>query len=936
MPRCKQTREQTKFVEQAVAGLVQEGKVIPVRLALFAEMMKGKTWTPAELKAVGGTEGVGVTFLEETFSAKSAPADHRAHQKAARAVLKALLPGSGTDIKGHMRSRAQLLQASGYAARPKDFDDLLRILDGKIRLLTPTDPGGAEEPAGRKEKKSAAAARSYQLTHDYLVPSIRDWLARKQKETPRGRAELLLADRALVWNARPESRQLPSPGQWLGIRRQTSSTEWTPAERKMMRAAARHHGLRAAALAVCLAIVCGAGLAFWSHAAEQRNATHAAGLVQQLDTADIAHVPTVVAELADYRRWADPLLRQSFDKAESDSHEKLHASLALLPVDPSQANFLCDRLLDADPHEVAVLIDALAPHKDGLTEKLWQAATNTVRGKESRRLRAASALAAFDPHGDKWTTIQSAVVDDLVTVPIVHLGLWTKPLHEVRKTLLVPLSMVFSDPNRREIERSLATDILADFAADEPRTLADLLLEADSRQFGYLFPIFRKHEGAGLPKVIAEIDRTWGLGTQNEGNEALAKRRANAAIVLLRMDRPDKAWPILRNGLDPRARSYMIHRLGPYGADPHVLLERVEQEADVSVRRALILSLGEFGDNQFPVADRKSAMATMQGLYRTDPDPGVHAAAEWLLRTWKQDAWLKRTDQQLAQPESAKNPRLDDIRRNGAKGTAWYVNGKGQTMVAIAGPVEFRMGSPKKEPGRAPMESLRLVRIERSFALASKPVTMEQYHEFDPAYRMEPKFHRMPDLPVVGTTWFEAAAYCNWLSEQEGIDPSQWCYEKDASGKITRLKRDSLSLLGYRLPTEAEMEYATRAGAITSRPYGDTEDLLPKYVWYAKNSQDKTWPVGSLKPNDLGLFDTLGNAFGWCQESFREYPESATAVTDESERDLKVIDSKFRALRGGSYSNQPANVRSASRFGYGPDYRYMNFGFRPARTLKAS
>ena len=59
-------------------------------------------------------------------------------------------------------------------------------------------------------------------------------------------------------------------------------------------------------------------------------------------------------------------------------------------------------------------------------------------------------------------------------------------------------------------------------------------------------------------------------------------------------------------------------------------------------------------------------------------------------------------------------------------------------------------------------------------------------------------------------------------------------------------------------------------------------------------------------------------------------------MTDESDTDLKVVDSKFRSLRGGSYSDQPANVRSASRFGYGPEYRYMNFGFRPARTLKAS
>ena len=81
------TKEQRQFLEQAVSGLAEDGKVVCVRLALFAEMMKGKAWTLATLKEVGGIEGIGVTFLEETFSASTAPPDHRYHQKAARAVL---------------------------------------------------------------------------------------------------------------------------------------------------------------------------------------------------------------------------------------------------------------------------------------------------------------------------------------------------------------------------------------------------------------------------------------------------------------------------------------------------------------------------------------------------------------------------------------------------------------------------------------------------------------------------------------------------------------------------------------------------------------------------------------------------------------------------------------------------------------------------------
>jgi hypothetical protein len=169
-------------VRLAVSGLAQYGKVISVRLALFAEMMKSKEWTLASLKAVGGTEGVEVTFLDETFSAATAPPEHRYHQKAAKAVLKALLPESGSDMSEHNRSYQELLQASGYESRPKDFADLMRVLDQEMRLIRPTDAvgmdlGGSE--LGQDEK-------NYQLAHDFLVGSVYEWLTRKQNETLRG------------------------------------------------------------------------------------------------------------------------------------------------------------------------------------------------------------------------------------------------------------------------------------------------------------------------------------------------------------------------------------------------------------------------------------------------------------------------------------------------------------------------------------------------------------------------------------------------------------------------------------------------------------------------------------------------------------------------------------------------------------------------------
>jgi hypothetical protein len=175
------TKGQAAFLDQAVSELAQDGRVIPVRLALFAEMVKGKPWTAATWKAIGGMEGVGVTFLEETFSVPTAPPEHRLHQKAAQLVLKALLPDTGTAIKGGIRSRQELLAASGYVQRPGDFDKLLRILDTEIRLVTPTDPEGvlSEDSVAISPRSSSTF---YQLTHDYLVSALRQWLTRKQRE----------------------------------------------------------------------------------------------------------------------------------------------------------------------------------------------------------------------------------------------------------------------------------------------------------------------------------------------------------------------------------------------------------------------------------------------------------------------------------------------------------------------------------------------------------------------------------------------------------------------------------------------------------------------------------------------------------------------------------------------------------------------------------
>jgi formylglycine-generating enzyme required for sulfatase activity len=212
-------------------------------------------------------------------------------------------------------------------------------------------------------------------------------------------------------------------------------------------------------------------------------------------------------------------------------------------------------------------------------------------------------------------------------------------------------------------------------------------------------------------------------------------------------------------------------------------------------------------------------------------------------------------------------------------------------------------------------------------------VTLGQYREFEKLYTLPAGaavYARSADLPAVGIDWYRAARYCNWLSEREGIAKDQWCYE--IKGEEYKLRAGYLGLAGYRLPSEAEMEYATRAGAVTARYFGEMEDLLSKYAWYNKNAQEKPWPVGVLKPNDFGLFDVQGNVLNWCQEKYNSYPKSDSICTD-SEDDLAVNGTDRRVLRGGSFSFPASYVRSALRGDFVPTSRLNHIGFRPARTL---
>jgi formylglycine-generating enzyme required for sulfatase activity len=270
------------------------------------------------------------------------------------------------------------------------------------------------------------------------------------------------------------------------------------------------------------------------------------------------------------------------------------------------------------------------------------------------------------------------------------------------------------------------------------------------------------------------------------------------------------------------------------------------------------------------------------------------------------------------------------------------VNSIGMKLVLIpAG--EFLMGSPDSDPEADPAEKPQhLVRITRPFLLGKYPVTQAEYKRATgegPSH-----FKGQPENPVESVSWYEAIRFCNALSERENLEPYYTIAGEDVG-------IPDAGGAGYRLPTEAEWEYACRAGTETRYSFGDDEADLGEYAWYDKNSDGKVHPVGEKRPNAWGLHDMHGNVWEWCWDAWDAYKKSDHPVDDpagppiassqenpRSRRSKKRVEASeaelqapVRVVRGGCWRISPRELRSADRDGGRPGDRFNLLGFRVAR-----
>jgi serine/threonine protein kinase/formylglycine-generating enzyme required for sulfatase activity len=678
----------------------------------------------------------------------------------------------------------------------------------------------------------------------------------------------------------------------------------------------------AAAFVALSCLVLLAGIGFDIKGRRDKREMEISSLIKRLESSDPNELRGLLRELEPLRDDTDPRLLLVARDRNADPAKRLRAFLALTRVDEDQFEYLSERLLDCPLREFRLVRDRLEPFKQRLAPALFDVLRDQGQ-TPGARFRAGLALAYYTPDSSAWTAPDFA----FLAAEILAAGRDDQRdvrdyLRPLGARLLAPLEAAFHDEKARTASRLAAADALADLASDDPPRLARLACEATSEQYGPLRLALAGLEDADAAReVLHEILREApAKGLNEHARVVLGHRRAGAAVTLMHLGEFSAAGEVLRVRDDPEAATQFIHGLRERGIPARDLLDCLTDASETDVLYGLLLALGEFRSEDLPPSALAGLRARLIDWHSHDPRSIIHGASGWLLRIWGFGRDADRAD-------------LTPLTYDPSGKREWFVEKIGGdcfTFIAFR-QATFAAGSPPDEPFRRPNESLHYVQLTRPFAICDRELTAGQYERFMRSVSFQADADEPatgPAYPASGVSWPEAVVYCNWLTTTAHLPTSALCYGElgpPAQAIEALLKHADFhpERFGYRLPTEAEWEYACRAGTTTAYGFGNDRAMLQ---YYGRYLQDGAEPGGMLRPNRRGLFDMHGNVWEWCQDWFDKHLTNSVDPVGPPK-------GHNRALRGGGWDRGSWHCRSAYRHSPTPDYRGSYMGFRVARTL---
>jgi formylglycine-generating enzyme required for sulfatase activity/serine/threonine protein kinase len=851
--------------------------------------------------------------------------------------------GLARPIAGHDRHETDPSQPAHDPSNSAEHTPTrMGVALGTPQFMSPEQAAGAHDQVGPASDVYSLGATLYMLLtgvppfhlrhlSDILAAVVTGRLVPPRRVNPSAPAALEAV--CLKTMALPPERRYASARsladdlkRWLADEPVTAWRE--PWSHRLWRRVRRHRRTSMALAAVLFAATC-VSIVFCCAIHRARVAADRAHLertwaqLAALRSAAPQAVPHLLHGMQPSREQWEPAVRDLLRSSRLAPSERIHLSLAMLPRHPGTVRWLARQMLTCPEEDEFLLVRAaLQPYSEQLLPALWKLLDDR-RAPLAARTRAARCLALFDTNSTRWQAPHlQLLAQSVAQSKTEHLSTLREELRPLAHSLFEPVLKLSEQPGLPSTSRRTLWAVLLAWAAPHPKLAARLLCQAEPEDFDALLGCTPQATRDELCQQLGRALRASIPAASARQQIALARRQARAAAALLRLGQRQQLAALWNLHADRELESQFLALLRRYGVRPCHILALLEQTNCPASRRLCLLALGEFARTDLPPEQREQALNIVRSWYRRDPDSGVHGACGWLFHAWGLKHEALALEAQL----------VDQLPAPQQQWMVCLPAGVPVTLVLFSAG-EFQMGSPLTESGRDWQEQPRRVRLTRGFWLCDRLVTRGEFAAFlhatqgegpAQAYLQATAGYAGEDrAPAVMVSWEHAVAYCRWLTPWTACDVGQH------HGPVTRSTNDvqlDATRGTYRLPTEAEWEYACRGGTITPYSFGRDRTLLPRYGWFDANAAGQDRAGRALRPNPRGVASMHGGALQWCQD-WLGVP-SQDSVVDP----LGPSEGQYRVLRGGSYLSSASATRSAARTGLPPGFAGPVTGFRLAVT----